>query len=121
MQNDPELDPKFLGEISADFVKVADLLKEASYQIKKRGFSEFPVFPISKTEMELGSLLYEKGHMEDNKWFYHASFMEEFIQRGLVENEADFKSVYKDADEFCCLFVVDPSFTNFVFIPYPVD
>ena len=28
---------------------------------------------------------------------------------------------YKDADEFCCLFVLDKEFTNFVFVPYPED
>ena len=27
----------------------------------------------------------------------------------------------KDPDEFCCLFVVDQQFTNFVFIPFPED
>ena len=120
MHNDPELDPKFLGKISSDFIKVADQLKEASYQIKKRGFSDFPVFPISKTEIPIGTLLYEKNQF-GNEWVYNASFMEEFKQRELIDKEEDFKTIYKDPDEFCCLFVLDESFTNFIFIPYPVD
>ena len=120
MNNDPELDPKFLGKISSDFVKVADLLKEASYQIRTRDISSFPIFPMSQTGIPVGSLLYDAGQM-DNEWSYYASFMEEFMQRELIEKEADFKSVYKDPDEFCCLFIVDPEFTNFTFIPYPVD
>ena len=33
----------------------------------------------------------------------------------------EFKRNYKDPDEFCCLFVIDNDFTNFVFIPYPED
>ncbi len=41
MQNDPELDGKYLGTISQDFVIVSDTLKEASYQIRKRKFSEY--------------------------------------------------------------------------------
>jgi hypothetical protein len=49
MQNDPELSGKYLGTISEDFVKVADTLKEASYQIRKAGF-EYPIFPICKDE-----------------------------------------------------------------------
>jgi hypothetical protein len=49
MNNDPELSGKYLGTISADFVKVADTLKEASYQIRKSGFA-FPIFPICKTD-----------------------------------------------------------------------
>ena len=36
--NSPDLNGKYLGLISSDFIKVADALKEASYQIKKRGF-----------------------------------------------------------------------------------
>ncbi len=120
MQNDPELDPKFLGRISADFIKVADQLKEASYQIRKRGFSDFPIFPIALEEIAIGNLLYEKGAFE-NQFHYYASFMQEFTQIELIEKEADFKNIYKDPDEFCCLFVVDESFTNFLFIPYPEE
>ena len=120
MQNDPELNPKLLGKISADFVKVADQIKEASYQIRTRGFSDFPIFRASETEIPIGSLLYEKGQM-DNILNYYASFMEEFEDRKIIEKKDDFKAIYKDADEFCCLFVVDPDFTNFLFVPYPVD
>ena len=50
MNNDPELSGKYLGTISTDFVKVADTLKEASYQIRKGGF-DYPVFAISKNEI----------------------------------------------------------------------
>lgn len=120
MHNDPELSPKFLGKISSDFIKVSDHLKEASYQIRKRDFSKFPVFVISQEAIPLGSLLYEKNKM-GNEWAYHASFAEEFVERKLIENMKDFMAVYKDPDEFCCLFVLHPDFTNFTFIPYPDD
>ncbi len=121
MFNDPELSGKYLGTISQDFVKVADSLKEASYQIKKSGF-DFPIFPISKGELPIGQLLIDK-YQADGEWNYYASFLDEFVQRELVakEKEDDFKSTYKDPDEFCCLFVVDKDFTRFVFIPFPED
>ncbi|MBV6644728.1 MAG: hypothetical protein KI790_04735 [Cyclobacteriaceae bacterium] len=120
MQNDPELNPKFLGQISSDFIKVSDNLQEASYQIRKRGFSKHPIFPVSKEAIPIGSLLYEAGRFE-NHWNYYASFLEEFQQRQLIEQEDDFKASYKDPDEFCCLFIVDAEFTNFVYVPYPID
>lgn len=120
MQNDPELNPKYLGTISSDFIKVSDHLKEAAYQIKKRGFSEFPIFPVSKAEIPIGQLLYEVSKFE-NEWNYYASFVEEFEQRELIENGDEFKAAYKNSEEFCCLFVVDGQFTNFVFIPYPEE
>ena len=58
--NDPELDGRYLGTISQDFVKIAETLKEASYQIRKRGFSDFPIFPICKTDQAIGQLLIDK-------------------------------------------------------------
>jgi hypothetical protein len=121
MQNDPELSGKYLGTISTDFVKVADTLKEASYQIRKAGFDS-PIFAISKNEIPIGQLLLNQGAL-DLSWNYYASFLDEFVQRELVATDKleEFKGTYKDPDEFCCLFVVDKAFTNFVYIPYPED
>ncbi len=120
--NSPELDGKYLGTISSDFVKVADLLKEASYQIRVRGFSDFPIFPVSKEEQPIGELLYASEDLHLT-WNYYASFLNEFIERNLINDEKseDFMQSYKNPDEFCCLFVIDGNFTNFVYIPYPED
>ena len=120
MQNDPELNGKYLGTITKDFVLVAETLKEAAYQVKKRGFSEFPIFPISKTDISIGQLLIGRSEM-NTTWNYSITYLDEFVQRKLVEDEEAFKKAYKDPDEFCCLFVVDEEFTNFLFIPYPED
>jgi hypothetical protein len=119
--NDPELDGKYLGTISQDFVNVADTLKDASYQIRKAGFA-YPIFPISKESIPIGQPLIRKGEM-DLAWNYYASYLDEFVQRELVakDKENEFTNTYKDPDEFCCLFVVDKEFTRFVFIPYPED
>jgi hypothetical protein len=121
MQNDPELSGKFLGTISEDFVKVADALHEASYQIRKAGF-DFPIFPICKEPQPIGQLLFDP-FKNATSWYYYASFLNEFQQRELItpDKEIDFKNAFKDPDEYCCLFVVDPEFTRFVFIPYPED
>ncbi|MBS1559446.1 MAG: hypothetical protein JST69_12050 [Bacteroidetes bacterium] len=121
MMNDPELNGKYLGTISQDFIKVADTLKEASYQIRKSGFG-YPVFAISKSEIPIGQLLIGKFELHLD-WNYYASYLDEFVQRELVaqDKQEDFENAYKDPDEFCCLFVVDEDFTNFVFIPYPED
>lgn len=122
MINDPELNGKYLGTISKDFAIVSETLKEASYQIRKRGFSDFPIFPTSKQELPIGQLLIAKEEVAA-EWNYYATYLDEFIQRQLVAKDKvdEFKKVYKDPDEFCCLFVVDGDFTRFLFIPYPVD
>jgi hypothetical protein len=123
MENDPELNGKYLGTITRDFAKVSDTLKEASYQIRKRGFSEYPIFPVSKQELPIGQLLIGKYEVDNLEWDYYASFLGEFVQRNIIapENEEAFKGAYKDPDEFCCLFVFDGAFTSFLFIPFPED
>ncbi|HTE34530.1 MAG TPA: hypothetical protein VK666_29330, partial [Chryseolinea sp.] len=100
MQNDPELSGIFLGTISEDFVKVSDTLKEASYQIRKAGFT-FPIFPLCKEDQPIGQLLLHPAK-NGTTWYYYASFLDEFIQRGLIEkgNEQGFQEAYRDPDEF---------------------
>lgn len=120
--NSPELNIKIMGMISEDFVKVCDQLKEASYQIRKRGFSENPIFLLSQTEVEIGALLIGPDELQ-NQYFYRASYMQEFLDRKLIGEESVllFKENYKDAEEYCCLFVLIGDFSGFVFIPYPED
>lgn len=118
--NSPELNGKYLGSISEDFLVVADTLKDASYQIRVKGFSDYPIFPISKIDIPIGQLLVGRREMAIN-WNYYVTYLDEFLQRKLVDKADDFKKVYKNPDEFCCLFVVDQDFTNFLFIPYPED
>ena len=122
MQNDPELNPKQLGELTENFVKVAEHLKEASYQLRARKISEYPIFVWSKEPSAIGQPIVEKGAM-GQEYFINFSFLSEFEQRQLVskENLPAFMQSYKDPDEFACLFVVLPDFINFVYIPYPED
>lgn len=120
--NDPELNGKYLGTVSQDFVKLADNIKEVSYQIRKRGFSDYPIFIICRVDIPLGQLLYKKEEV-GTEWNYYVTYMDEFVQRKIIEKdkEEEFKANYKNPDEFCCLFVIDGEFTKFVFIPYPED
>jgi len=120
MNNDPELDGKYLGEITKDFAIIADTLKEASYQVKSKGFSDFPIFPISKEVISIGQLLIKKEELAIS-WNVNITYVDEFVQRELIKDANAFKNAYKNPDEFCCLFVTDGTFTNFVFLPYPID
>ena len=122
ISNDPELDGKYLGTVSQDFIKVSDYIKEASYQIRKRGYSDFPIFLISKTDISIGQLLYKKDEVGTD-WNYFVTYLDEFIERKIIDKEkvAEFRDSYKNPDEFCCLFVIDGQFTKFIFIPYPED
>lgn len=120
--NSPDVNRELLGKVSSDFVKVADQLKEASYHIRKRGFSENPIFVVARGPVDVGQLLYGAGEL-NNEWNYRASFLSEFVDRRLVAEESVdmFKENYRNADEYCCLFVMEGDFAGFVFVPYPED
>jgi hypothetical protein len=119
-ENDPELNGKYLGTISSDFIKISDTLKEAAYQVRQRKFSEYPIFPISKEDQPIGQLFLSRKEKAID-WNYYITYLDEFIQRKLIKEDGveQFKAAYKDPDEFCCLFVVDEAFTKFLYIPYP--
>ncbi len=120
--NSPELNRKLMGYVSQDFVRVSDQLKDASYQIRKRGFSENPIFVITNEEVDLGVLLIGSTEMT-NRYNYRASYMQEFLDRKLIGEESVdlFKENYKNPDEYCCLFALIGDFSGFIFVPYPED
>ena len=120
--NSPELNRKIMGLVSEDFVKVSDQLKEASYQIRKRGFSDNPIFILSYTEVDLGVLLIDVKEMA-NLYSYRASYMQEFVDRKLIGEESveAFQENYKNPDEYCCLFALIGDFSGFIYVPYPED
>ena len=122
MHNDPDLDPKYLGTITQDFAVVSNILKESAYQVKKRGFSDYPIFPVSKTPLPIGQLLLARDELA-LEWNYYITYLDEFVQRELIvpEKIEEFQVTFKDPDEFACLFVVDGNFTRYVFIPYPEE
>ncbi|WP_128544481.1 hypothetical protein [Larkinella soli] len=121
--NSPDLNRKLMSAVSGDFVKVAEVLREASYQIRKRGFTENPIFVASRKDVDIGQLFLGAKELADNEWSYRASLLDEFVQRRLVGAESVdlFRENYKNPDEYCCLFVVDGEFAGFIFIPFPED
>lgn len=120
--NSPELNRKLMGMVSQDFVRVCDQLKDASYQIRKRGFSDNPIFVITNEEMDLGVLLIGSTELS-NRYNYRASYMQEFVDRKLIGEESVllFTENYKNPEEYCCLFALIGDFSGFIFVPYPED
>ena len=122
MENSPELDGKYLGTITIDFVKIADVLKEAAYQLKARKISDFPIFPVTKGDSPVGELLIGAKE-KDLQWNFFFSFLEDLLQKEVISTDRKeyFLQSFKDPGEYCCLFVIDEGFQNFIYIPYPED
>jgi hypothetical protein len=120
--NSPEINQKLMGKVSSDFIKVSEHLKEASYQIIKRKFSENPIFILTENPVEIGATLFQQNDFKTT-YEYRASFLEEFISRNMIGEESIefFKENYKDPEEYCCLFVIDQAFAGFIYLPFPND
>lgn len=120
--NSPEINQKLMGKVSSDFVIVSEHLKEASYQIIKRKYSENPIFVLATENVEVGVTLFKKEDFKTT-YEYKASYLEEFLSRNLIGEESRefFIENYKDTEEYCCLFVIDDSFAGFIYLPYPND
>lgn len=120
--NSPEINQKLMGKVSSDFIKVSEHLKEASYQIIKRKFSENPIFILTENPVEIGATLFQQNDFKTT-YEYRASFLEEFISRNMIGEESVefFKENYKDPEEYCCLFVIDQAFAGFIYLPFPND
>ncbi len=120
--NSPEINKALMGKVSSDFIKVSDHLKEASFQIRKRKFSAFPIFILHSNPVEMGSLLFKPEDFQ-TQYTYKASFFEEFLSRDMIGEESVdlFKEYYKDPEEYCCLFVIENEFAGFIYLPFPTD
>jgi hypothetical protein len=88
--------------------KAADMILDAE-------ISAYPVFIASKRELPVGVLLI---HQEED-WTINVSTLEELVTRQIVVQEkvADFRAVFKDPRQFICVFVVQETGSNFLFIP----
>jgi len=105
---------KFREEIKP-YLKV---LKEASRTIRDQDVSNYPIFVFRQQEVELGVVLVDREGITGN-WSVNASTLEEFVARQLIEEEhvPGFKKHYRDPDTHFCLFVLNETGAEFIFIP----
>jgi hypothetical protein len=108
-----------LISLQEDLDFYSDSLKEVAVEIDVEGLSSYPIFVAHQHEMKIGELIIDREEL-GTQWTIHASTLEEFIEKGLIQKDkkALFESNYKDASQFMCVFVVVPEGANFVFYPY---
>lgn len=100
-----------------DFYKEA--IKEVSVEMMAEGYTLYPIFVAHQLQVELGEVILDRDELATS-WTIHASSLEEFVDRGLIEAERKeyFIQKFKSANDFMCLFVIVPEGANFVFYPY---
>jgi hypothetical protein len=107
-----------LKSLETDLVLFSDSIKEIAEEIIEE-LSKYPIFIAHQHEAKIGELIIDKDELSTD-WNIHASTLEEFIEKGIINSEKQefFKQNYKDPNKFICVFVMVPEGANFIFYPY---
>ncbi len=110
-------DEKIAYQIEAELQEYIKLLDEASQTVVNQNVSNYPIFVLSKADIELGVGI--SSTPTNAGWIIKISTLEEFSARQVIQREKieGFKSIYKDPSQFFCLFVHDGETARFVFMP----
>lgn len=95
-----------------------EILGKASDTVLEQEISSYPIFVLHKKEMELGIPLKNEINTPGD-WLVNLSTLEEFSTKQIIEASRvnRFTQVYKNPEEYLCLFVIDEFGANFVFLP----
>ena len=92
------------------------LMSEASDTILDQGISLYPIFIVHQQEIDMGLPLLE-SFKEYGIWKVHASTLEEFVTKQLIDIDKmnGFIKIFKDPEAHLCLFVVSELGAKFIF------
>ena len=107
-----------LKSLETDLVLYSDSINEIALDILEE-LSKYPIFIAHQHEAHIGELIIDKDELS-TEWNIHASTLEEFVEKGIINSEKQefFKQQYKDPRKFICVFVMVPEGANFVFYPF---
>ncbi len=112
---------KQFEQLGEDIRHIKDLLIKTSQTIMDQDVSSFPIFVVFQRDhaIELGVPIASESS-NPGSWLINASTLEEFAARQIITDEKleDFKAVFKDPQEFFCLFLIEEQKANFIFLPH---
>ena len=111
---------RFLDIVTEDFTKVSDSLKQCNYHISISEEYEFPIIVTSEDpENELGEVAIKSGEL-GNKLNYFASYLDYLISAQVIPKNqiSEFKKIYEQNSDHCCLLVIHEVDSKLFFIPY---
>ncbi|TXB68003.1 hypothetical protein [Phaeodactylibacter luteus] len=96
------------------------ILTKAADSILDQDVSSYPIFIVHQLTVDIGIPLIERAD-GGAAWSVHASTLEELATKKVIEMSRvdDFRKVYKDPQQFFCLFVFSDLGANFLFLPRP--
>lgn len=117
------LPEQILESVQHDVEVYSDYLQKVAKGVISSQISDFPIFVAHKEPaINIGRPIIVAEQMQTD-WSFNASLVEEFVKKSLIETKkmASFKHVYKDPEEFACLFIISgDNDASFAFCPYKV-
>jgi len=107
-----------LNNIKRELKSAERLMEKASDEVCNQDISNYPIFVVSATEINIGILLADSSQLK-GKWNLYISTLEEFSTKKLIRQERinEFRKIYKDPADYYCLFIIEDLGSKFVFIP----
>ena len=95
-------------------------IKKVAFAVLEQKISKYPIFIAHREpQINMGRPIVIAELMQ-SQWSVNASLLEEFAQKGLIENLKieHFRNIYKDPKEYACFFVVLGKDAGFAFYKY---
>ncbi len=110
--------PKELKKLADDLHHYRELLGKTADAVLDQGISSYPIFVLHHQDIALGILLVQ-GDGEKMPWTVNVTTLEELATKNIVSMEKvdNFRQVYKDPQDYFCLFILDGEQADFVFLP----
>ncbi|MBK7873024.1 MAG: hypothetical protein IPJ74_21310 [Saprospiraceae bacterium] len=105
-------------QLQQDLKPYLPMLQKAADTVLDQDISRYPIFVVHRQDLELGIPLVAHGAQEP-KWSIHITTLEELATKRLVEMDKvdGFRQVFKDPQDYLCLFAWNESDASFVFMP----
>ncbi len=109
--------PQFKN-LERELLPYKEALRQAAEVIVDQDVSNYPVFVVHQNSIDIGINIVD-GEQVQGKWSVNASTLEEFVAKQVIAQEKleDFKMLYKTHPGDLCLFVLEGSEANFIFLP----
>jgi hypothetical protein len=94
------------------------VLQNAAETIITQEVSSYPIFVVHQITVDIGINIVDKEKVKGN-WSINASALEEFVAKQIIASDKvdEFRLVFRNHPGELCLFVLNDSGANFVFMP----
>lgn len=107
-----------LAQMEKELATYNTILSKAADTIIDENVSNYPIFVVHQQVVEIGIEII-KNPLPNMPWKVNATTLEEFVAKKLIYERQleEFKKVYKDPQNYLCLFVLSQLGATFIFLP----